>query len=165
MSAFEPVRTLAAWSVSGPFGHSTGEWGCGRGGARPRNGCSVKRSLKKPPLVDRLAEFHHFIAMLRLLFTLLLSLSLVSAPAAAQTQSVADCGMSAPEMDMSDEHEQMPCCTPDCMASSAAAVFDESAAATNELGHSGALIIPLRDFALHSISPSAADPPPRPSFA
>ena len=103
--------------------------------------------------------------MLRLLIALLLSLSLVSAPAAAQTQPMADCGMSASEMDMSDHDEQMPCCTPDCTATSAAAVFDESAAAGDQLGHASARITPLRDFALHSVSPSAADPPPRPSFA
>ena len=124
-----------------------------------------REALKNLLLLTGWARFPICSAMLRLLFALLLSLSLVSAPAAAQTQSVADCGMSASEMDMSDDHEEMPCCTPDCMASSAAAVFDESAAVTDELGHSGALINPLRDFALHSISPSAADPPPRPSFA
>jgi hypothetical protein len=103
--------------------------------------------------------------MLRLLIALLLSLSLVFAPAAAHTQPLADCGMSAFEMGMSDQDEQMPCCTPDCVASSAAAVFDGSAAAMDELRYPGVPIKSLPDSALHSISPSAVDPPPRLSFA
>lgn len=109
--------------------------------------------------------------MLRLLLALLLSISLVTGPATARAQSPSDCGMSAAEMmamaetGVGDEHEQMACCTPDCTVTSAPAVFDGGAAASAQVPYSGPLLHALPDFALHSVSPAAADPPPRPSFA
>lgn len=76
--------------------------------------------------------------------------------------------MSAAEMgmaEMMDDHEQMSCCTPDCAtATAAAAVIEPSVAAGAEWLAASTRIDPLAYEALHSINPSAADPPPRLSF-
>ena len=94
---------------------------------------------------------------MRLILAILLALSLVgSGPAFAGPSS--DCPM-ARSMPMGD-HQKMGCCTPDCAVAAPSAVLPVADIGVPDLPESPVPALAPAS-ALHSVSPAAADPPPR----
>lgn len=109
----------------------------------------------------------HGSGVIRFLFLLLTSLSLMLSPAAAAVTTdmggAVECSMTAAEMDMDAvaDHDKMDCCTPQCTAPTAAAVL-ASAERAPEIAPEADSLLPLaRDSMLPSVNPAANDPPPR----
>jgi hypothetical protein len=99
--------------------------------------------------------------MRRLILAVLLMLSLAITPTPAFSASSESCSMSGAEMGMAANHEEMDCCTPECAIVCPAAVLDDT-----KFGSAGVYIqrAPIKGVPpaqLHSVNPSAQDPPPR----
>ncbi|MBX3562667.1 MAG: hypothetical protein KF780_12755 [Sphingomonas sp.] len=110
--------------------------------------------------------------MTRLILTILVALSLVSAPGAAFAGPAAGCtmeGMSAMNgmRDMSGmdgDHDKMACCTPDCAIGCPAGVVPGAGTSGSDEPLAALPFAGMIARAPSSLGPGTADPPPRASF-
>lgn len=111
----------------------------------------------------------HLGDVIRFLILLLTSLSLALTPAAAASAPAgmgatqAACSMAEAEMDMGTggDHDNVGCCTPQCMAPAPAAVLGPNDLGAEISPQAGSRLLFPRETMLLSLSPAATDPPPR----
>jgi hypothetical protein len=98
----------------------------------------------------------------RLLLSILLALALIGSPAAAAAPTAPDCTMTGMTgMPAKPAKSKMDCCTPGCLFASAAAVLPDEPNGEALAGRAAAATWPLASAGVHSVTPSALDPPPR----
>ena len=102
---------------------------------------------------------------MKLLWAILIALSLIGSPGAAQAAPSVSCTMAGAAEGMAADHDKMPCCTPDCATPCPTALLPL-------LGLDQESVEPLAisgwrpaSSSLRSITPSMVDPPPRTFFA
>ena len=102
---------------------------------------------------------------MKLLWAILIALSLIGSPGAAQAAPSVSCTMAGAAEGKAADHEKMPCCTPDCATPCPTAVLpllDLEQDSMEPLGIADWRPAPTR---FRSITPSIVDPPPRTFFA
>lgn len=100
-------------------------------------------------------------SLMRLILAILIALSLVSGPSPASAAPSVDCSMPGAAEGMAADHEDMPCCTSDCVVSAPAALLPESDAERASPIFKSLPVVTAPAGVLAAINPAALDPPPR----
>lgn len=117
-------------------------------------------------IVGFLRDWHKYIeTVVKLIVAILIALSLIGSPGAANAAPSESCTMAGADEGMAADHEKMDCCTPECATPCPTAVL-----ADMDLHHDDVKPVRLLDWrpaetGLPSVLPPLDDPPPRAFFA
>lgn len=102
--------------------------------------------------------------MTRFILAILIALSLIGSSGPAFAAPAPDCSMAGAAMGGPADHDDMGCCTPDCAISCPAALIPPDSLPEPSVLLTSARAWMPKTSALHSVSPTAIDPPPKPTL-
>ena len=102
---------------------------------------------------------------MKLVMAILIVLSLIGSPGAAEAAPSVSCTMAGADVGTAADHEKMGCCTPDCATPAPAAVLPQDSLGVDQIGPVTILNLKPDQRHLSSINLGADDPPPRPALA
>ena len=103
--------------------------------------------------------------MTRFILAILIALSLIGGSGPAFAAPEPDCSLAEATMGSPADHDSMGCCTPDCAVSCPAALIPPESLPEPSVQLTETRAWTPKASALHSVSPTAIDPPPKPSLA